>query len=293
MSRVPHYLLLLVMCSVLSSCSFHRLVAGRKARTIDLGRGIVIDTSRLTGPLPYVPPIETTVSDSVTRAAAQLIQDLTPLWKKRLHYTTFSGKAKVHFEGPDMKQEFTAHFRIGKDSVIWIAITGLGGMVPVARILITPDSFMMINQLQKEYTLLPLGEAAKILPARVDFYSIQHLITGEPLRDGTIKDASGFGGGWYLEVEDSAYVQRITYNKADSSMRSAQLKTRSAAGPQAITEYGAYMTIDNRTISTGRVINIQNGNDVYTIDMNFMKIEFDQPNEYPFSIPKNYTLKQK
>jgi len=287
--------MLFVTGSALSSCSFHRLVAGKKAKSYDWSQ-VTTDTGHLAGPQPDIlPNVDTPVNKApdASTAVSRLIEELTPLWKARLAYTTFSGKAKVHFEGPDEKQEFTAHFRIRKDSVIWIAITGLGGMVPVARILITPDSFMLINQLQKEVTLLPLAKAAKILPAKVDFQSMQHLITGDPLQEGVITNASGlFGGGWSIEVEDSNYVQRIIYNKSDSTMRSAQLRTRDVNGPRAMTEYGGYMFIDDRRISTGRVINVQNGNDVYMIDMNFMKIDFDQPLDYPFSIPKNYTLKQ-
>ena len=57
-------------------------------------------------------------------------------------------------------------------------------MVPVARIYITPDSFIMVNQLQKEVDEITLSRAAKVLPAKVDFDALQRLVVGEPLRDG-------------------------------------------------------------------------------------------------------------
>jgi len=285
-----------VICSTLSSCSFHWFVASKKANSNDRDSlRITFDTSHIFGPQPYVAaPTHDTLkkADSIAREA-RLIDQLTPLWKNRLAYSTFSGKARVRFEGPDVKQEFTAHFRIRRDSAIWIAITGMGGMVPVARILITRDSFMMINQLQKEVTLLPLDEAAKILPTKVDFSSMQSLVTGEPIRDGVITNASSTGSAWVIEVEDNEYIQRISYNKSDSSMHTAQLGTRNLTGPIALTEYGSYMVIDNHKISTGRVINVQNGGDIYTIDLNFMRIDFDQQLDFPFSVPDNYTLKQK
>jgi hypothetical protein len=286
-----------MICCVLSSCSFHRLALWKKNKSNGWDTlQPAPDTGRIIGPQPYVAaPARDTVKKAADSLAKvnRLIDQLTPLWKNRLAYNTFSGKARVRFEGPDTKQEFTAHFRIRRDSAIWIAITGMGGMVPVARILITKDSFMMINQLQKEVTLLPLEEAAKILPAKVDFSSMQSLVTGEPIRDGIITNASGSGSAWVIEVEDRDYIQRISYNKSDSSMHTAQLGTRDLTGPIAMTEYGSYMVIDNHKISTGRVINVQNGGDIYTIDLNFMKIDFDQPLDFPFSIPDNYTLRQK
>ena len=51
--------------------------------------------------------------------------------------------------------------------------------------------------------------------------------------------------------------------------------------------------VDGRHVSTARVINISNGADVFSIDMNFSNIRFDEPQDYPFSIPKSYEIKDK
>jgi len=279
--------------SALSSCSFHRSVAGKKAKSYDAGK--VGDTSHVA---PHVSRIMLPQPDTVGNASdtmslvRKLIDELTPLWKTRFVYKTFSGKAKVHYEGPDDKQEFTAHFRIRKDSLIWIAITGLGGMVQVGRIYVTPDSFIFVNQMQNEVTRISLDETAKVLPAKMDFASLQRLLVGEPLREGTITNATNFGGSLSLRVEDSSYIQLITYNKIDSTMRTGQLRTRDPNGPQAMIEYGSYVMMNNQKVSTNRVINIQNGNDVYMLDMNFQRTDFDQELEFPMSIPSTYTLKE-
>ena len=280
--------LLFISCG-LSSCSFHWHLNRRKATTVDSTSVAVVDTSRagLSKGNPATPPVVDTLA-----AERLLISQLTPLWHRRLDYKTFSGKARVHFSGPDGGKEFTAHFRLRKDSVIWVNITFAS--IPVARILVTPDSFFLLNPTQKEITRLPLSQAAKILPARVDFFSLQNLIIGEPLRDGAITGASepAFGGSWNIQVEDTAYIQRITYNKADSTMRTGQLRTHKPDGPQAITAYGDYKTENGRKISTARTLNIQNGADAYSLDMNFMKVDFDEPLDYPFNIPKSYTEKK-
>ncbi|MFI5196553.1 MAG: DUF4292 domain-containing protein [Chitinophagales bacterium] len=294
MNRSVCVVILLLMAGTLSSCSFHRLVAGKKAKSYDWNKAVA-DTSHVNGLMPRIifPQPDTIANTNDTLSLVKkLIDELTPLWQTRFVYKTFSGKAKVHYEGPDENQEFTAHFRIRKDSLIWIAITGLGGMVQVARIYVTPDSFIMVNQMQKEVTRIPLDKAAKVLPAKVDFKSLQRLVVGEPIRDGVITNATNFGGSWSLRVEDSSYIQLIIYNKADSTVRSGQLRTRDPNGPQAIIECGGYVMINNRKLSTNRVINIQNGNDVYMLDMNFMRTDFDLELDYPVSIPSTYTLKE-
>jgi hypothetical protein len=228
---------------------------------------------------------------AVAKPVNPLIEQYRPIWEKRLNYTTFSGKAKMQFEGPDSKVEFTGHIRLKRDSAIWVNITAIGGIVRAACIFITPDSFFMVNYQQDQVTILPLSQADKFLPAKVDFASLQNLIIGEPLRQGTIVDAIGGGDSIVLHVEDTSYLESVMYNKVDSTLRLARLRTRKPGGPTAQTDYSDYITSSNRKVSTGRVINLMNGKDQYTLYMNFTKAEFDEPVTFPFNIPKNYKIK--
>lgn len=287
MNRVLCLAAIVIVFAGMSSCSFFRVVS----RTKNKEEVKVADTARrvVVAPLP-VPAAETRLNDSIIRVR-QLVEALTPLWRRRLAFNTFSGKAKVHFDGPDGKEDFTAHIRIKKDNVIWVAITAAMGGLSVAKLYITPDSIFLVNYLRKEVTQMPLSQAAKILPAKLDFYSLQNMIIGEPLREGRITNATNLPDAWSLQVEDSNYIQRITYNKADSTMRTGNMQTRNLGGPQAMEEYESYELIDNRKISTGREIHILNGAKGYYFDMNFSRIEFDQPLDFPFSIPDNYEIK--
>ena len=250
----------------------------------------VIDTTARLKPVDTtVAPVTTTINSTDKK---QLIDSLSPLWQKHFTYTTFVGKAKMHYEGSGINQEFTANFRVKKDSIIWVAVTALGGMVQVARVYITPDSFYLVNYIQKEAYRMPISQAAKLLPVPIDFSTIQNLIVGEALRSGgNITDAATLPDVWSKQVEDSNYIQQIAYNKADSTMRSGLLRIRGASGMQGTIQYSNYSLTDSRLFSLDRNINIQNAGDQYTLDMSFVNADFDQPLEYPFSIPRNYTMK--
>jgi outer membrane lipoprotein-sorting protein len=294
MNRYLAVIILFILADCSSSCSFYKAMRHPKGKAV---AGPGTDSNEVAAVVPEVKSIPKDTSVAVVpRDTAsvdrQLVDQLTPIWKKRLVYKTFSGKAKMKFESADSKLEFTGHFRVAKDSVIWINITALGGMFQAARILVTPDSFFMINYQQEEVTRMPLSRANKLLPANVDFYSLQNLVLGEPLRDGPITAAASTGDSCILLIEDTAYIQRYVYNKADSTIRTGQLNTRNPNGPRAMTEYSSYLNTNNGKISTGRALNIRNGDDVYLLDMNFSKIDFDQPLDFPFSIPANYTVKQ-
>ncbi len=303
MNKIVAGLFFIAITLNLSSCSLVKSLKRHKHKAIN--SVAIIDSSTLgkDAQSPVVKSVETVVKKDTVAVVniekskqdtiAQWKQNMDavmPLWKHRMAYNTFGGKAKVHYEGPEDNYDFNANFRIRKDSVIWIEINAMAGIFRV-RIFVTPDSLFMINYLKKEVTVLPLSDAAKILPSKIDFSSLQNLITGEPLRDGNIVDVKMKPDSLVIDVSDTAYLQQFTYTRADSNMVAAVLATRKPDGPMARSAYSNYEWIKNRKISMGRVINLQNGADAFKMEMEFIKADFDEPLDYPLNIPKNYTRK--
>lgn len=296
MNRILSVLTLFTLSACLSSCSILKFRSGKKEKTIAIADTTTIKSD--TTSLAHTPAIiadtsiavatpPTTVTPPVPPVPNPMIEQLAPLWKNRLQYQTFSGKAKARFEAADGNgNDFTANFRIRKDSVIWINISALGGLFS-ARIFVTPDSFFMTIPVKREAHRIALKDAAKILPARVDFFTLQNLVLGEPLRDGAITDAAMSQDTLFIKVEDTAYVQTVLYSSADSAMRRDQLIHRNGA-PQATADYRDYESANNRKISKGRTLSITNGGETYRLYLDFTNFTFDEPLEYPFSIPKNY-----
>lgn len=281
--------LLVMLAGGLSSCKTGKKPTRRK---------VFIDTMTHAGPITVLPDTEGAVLIADTAAPVlnaeklQLIETLKPVWQQQIGYTTFEGKAKMHYEGKDQNVDFTTSFRLKKDSVIWVSVTALGGLVPVARACITPDSIRLVNYLQKEAYLMPMSKAGELLPASVDFAALQNLIIGNVLRTmDHITDITDFGGAWSLQMDDGEYQQQLTYNKSDSTMRSSQLRAKAVAGPAAVIQYGNYELLSDRHFADSRAINIINKGEQHYLDMNFNSASFDQQLEYPFSVPKKYTLK--
>src|SRR6185295_20282914 len=92
----------------------------------------------------------------------------------------FTGKAKVVVTEGNNKIDFTANFRIRKDSAVWISISPALG-IEVARMLMTKDSIRIIDRIDKKryargydffkaYTSLP-----------IDLYAVQNLVAGNLL----------------------------------------------------------------------------------------------------------------
>ncbi len=278
MNKCVTGLLLGVLFFGISSCGVFKKKSRRNVKSTD---SVVV-----------VQPPNTNLPPVLSPEKILLAQSLLPLWNQEIAFSTFSGKAKMHYSGDETKQEFTAHFRIKKDNIIWISVTALGGIVQVARLYVTPDSFKLLNYLQREYTTMPLSEANKILPFPADFRMLQNLIVGNVIqKKGTPTDATDFGGTLALQMQDGDLMQLAKWNKADSTLRVLQLRIVQNNALDGNFMFGDYQTISGRKFADTRTVNIINDGTQHYLDMNFGNVDFDKKIDFPFSIPKNFDRK--
>jgi hypothetical protein len=235
---------------------------------------------------------DTVAGDMVDSAKLQLMSTLSNVWQQPLDFSTFTGKAKMHYEGKGQKQDFTTIFRVKKDETIWATVIALGGIVQVARVYITPDSLKIINYLEKEVTFMSLADASKVLPVPADFSTLQRLVMGTALRTtGNPIDAADLGNILSLQIAEDNFLQQINYNKADTTINTLQMHTKDENGPSGVMQFSDYQKVNGNTFPMKRTLNVVNGGELYYLDMDFNKAEFDQPVDFPFSIPKNYKRK--
>jgi hypothetical protein len=285
----------IILCFILlngfTSCKLLRHPAGKRVNkdTLSISHAFI-------GPLNEGMELRPAKKDTVavpvmSNEKKMLIERIKPVWQEGYNFTSFSGKAKMHYEEKDNQKDFTAHIRVKKDSVIWIYITALGGMVQVAKVYINQDSLKMINYFDKEVLLMPLSQATRLLPVPADFATLQNFIVGQALRQsGWISDAADSGNNWYIVAEDSNYVQHLVYNKTDSTLRSGLMLTHAANSPEGLIQYNSYGPVQNKKFSFQRIVHIENAGAVYELDMDFTNVDFDQELDYSFSIPKSYTV---
>lgn len=194
------------------------------------------------------------------------------------HFEWFSGKARVGVTRGNDNTNFTANFRIKKDSAIWISITPALG-VEVARMLLTKDSIQVINRLSrkrdtrgydffKSYTSLP-----------VDFYTVQNLITGNLLFIRNSYDVK--------KTTDSLILLLSNENSAGDSIvlsKSFQLLSQFLTeSPQKnfSSSNSLYDIQYNPPFSLWRKIVIRRPEET-VIDITFNKIKLNDPLKFPF-----------
>jgi len=91
----------------------------------------------------------------------------------------YSSRVNGRFDDGKLKTNFTAKVRMKKDSVIWMSVSVALG-IEVARVMLTPDSIMMINRLQKNYFTGGYDYLSTTLGVPVSYEMAQAIFTGEP-----------------------------------------------------------------------------------------------------------------
>ncbi len=81
------------------------------------------------------------------------------------------------YEGPDEKASFRANLKSEKDKQILLTISKIN--IPLARLLLTPDSVKMVNYLKKEYLEEAYDYLSDLVDMELNFELIQSIISNE------------------------------------------------------------------------------------------------------------------
>lgn len=213
-------------------------------------------------------------------------------------FRTFSGKAKLEYEGTDQSADVTVVIRIRRDSAIWASVVAVGGAVPVARVLITPDSVFYVNFLRREGARMAAPDAANLLPIPLEFAQLQAVLLGDAQAPRAAITSTGTA-----EVSDVYYVAtRLPhaaytsyYNAADTTLIGEEALGVND-GSQTTVQYRMFEGVDGKRFPLRRKLTavVARPDSVarHTVLLTFSDPpRFDVPLDFSFSIPKNYTVK--
>ncbi len=232
-----------------------------------------------------------TAKKTATAPVKPVSQDRTPeeYLKQSIAWSTFNGKADMHFEHKDQNQDFTGNLRMRKDKDIWASIIALG-IAEVARASITPDSLRAIIRIGKKAYALSYEEGLSLIQAQVEFPVLQNLFIGNPLiSDGPVKSAKTVDSLMLITLSKDDFTEVLTYNKKTGVLQELQLNSEQRNFKCNI-RYEKYGPITGQQpFAFNRYIIINNKGEEIKLNMEFSKAELDVPVETAFSIPDSYT----
>lgn len=94
-------------------------------------------------------------------------------------FNVLSAKASVKYID-DKETSFKVHIRVKKDSAIWVSITPLLG-IEMARVLITKDSVMFLNRIDKQYFVGTFDYINTKFGTDLDYQMLEAVIIGNSI----------------------------------------------------------------------------------------------------------------
>jgi len=203
------------------------------------------------------------------------------------NFNTFSGRASTQLNLNGNKNNVTLNLRLQNGKKIWASVTAIAG-IEVARALVTPDSIFLINRLQSVYFKKPFSYINKLAGKQVNFKTLESLFIGNAVPEllnnsaslQTIGDTVTVSG-----VTDSLVYKlilgpgmRAVQTNISNQSESQSLQVTNNAVVQAV-NHVMPTQIDIKTLVNGKKIQV---------NLHYTKFDFDQPLEFPFSIPASY-----
>ncbi len=232
----------------------------------------------------------TTKKTTATGPEKPVSQDKKPeeYLAQTIAWSSFSGKADMHFESKDQNQDFTGNLRMRKEKDIWASVIALG-IAEVARASITPDSLRAMIRIGKKAYALSYKEGLELIQAQVEFPSLQNLFIGDPLINNVaVKHAESKDSLIMITVAKDDFTELLTYNKRTGTLQELQLNS-DQRNFRCNIRYEKYGPITGKQpFAFNRYIVINNKGEEIKLNMEFSKAELDVPVETSFSIPDSY-----
>jgi hypothetical protein len=256
------YIKLITVCCLL-------LIFGCKSRKLVMVKKVVADSTAAVKPLD-------------TKAAK-----LTVIKAKQTSFNTFSGKAKTKLDISGNSNDVTLNIRIQMGHKIWVSVTAIAG-IEVARAMITPDSILLINRLQSVYVRKPFSYINKFAGKQVNYKTLESLLIGNALPELLTENSEFFSaeGNTTLTGNLNNVVYKLILGP-DMKATQTSLGNQSAAQTLQVTN-SAFIQATNRIMPSQIDMASVVKDKKIQVNLHYTKADFDQPLEYPFSIPSRY-----
>lgn len=226
-------------------------------------------------------------SDSTAKALDTKTSKLASIRSKQISFNSFTGKAKTNLSINGNSNDVTLNIRIERDKKIWVSITAILG-VEVARAVITPDSILVVNRLQGVYTRKPFSYVYNYASKQVNYKTIESLLIGNAIPELLNENAE------FTPLNDnitiSGNLEDLVYKLvigADYKVTQTNLSNE-AQGQSLQVANNTFIQATNRVMPSQIDIASVVKDKKIQVNLHYIKVDFDQHQEYPFSIPDRY-----
>ena len=221
------------------------------------------------------------VANTMPDPTAESIQSF---WKNQYKEDYFEARGKATLVMDGKNTNLALHLKMKKDSLLWakVSMFGIG-----ATVLITQDSFFMINTLNQEYMAYGNNYLYQYLGYKSTLSQVQNLLIGNAVfkqnKYRYLPDIK------QLSASDGVAVNHIVINEKNRIFRS--LVTSQDTTQQAVIQYDAYQNLNNTLIPTLVDLLVQQKTKDLKVILNYQTMSNNIITSFPFSIPSGYRRK--
>jgi hypothetical protein len=128
--------------------------------------------------------------------------------------TNFSGS--VNYDGN--RNNISGQIRIKNNEQIWMTVSAMGGLVPVANLLVTPDSVFLHNRMERTAMLRDFSFFKEVVGMDITFEMLQDILVGDfvyiDIPNTTYLYEFSEGNKLFIQIIEPMPVElRLTYSK--------------------------------------------------------------------------------
>lgn len=209
-----------------------------------------------------------------------------------ISFEHFFAKVKIDFTDSKGKNtNATAFIRMRKDSLMWVSITGALG-IEGFRVLIKPDSVFVMDKLEKTIAIRTVDYLQDVVKLPVNFQILQDIIIGNPVYFPRNITSFKTNGSQLMALSVGEYFKHlITLDTTNNMVMNSKLDDVDELRNRTCNiSFADYANIQNRWFSNKREITVTEKTKL-DVQLEFKQVAFDEPQSFPFNIPKNYQRK--
>ncbi len=199
------------------------------------------------------------------------------------NYQWLRTRADINYKSAEDQYSAQASFRIKKDELIWSSVSVL---IEAARLLITNDSAVMMNKLQREYTVLRTQDLQKMLAIEgLDIKALQKLLLAQPpfgIREGSKLTTTE--NAYSLQFQNASFKEEM---ELGNTLNLQKYRFERNASQHITVSYSNFTRVDEKFLPQKIVFDIASPEKIL-ITLNVSDYTFLDSDDAPFSIPANY-----
>ena len=209
-------------------------------------------------------------------------------YQNALDFKTLSGKMRIDYSDGESSQGVSVTLRMEKDKAIWISAPF--GMV---KAYITPGRVSFYNKLQNEYFDGDFAYLSEFLGTELDFEQVQNLLLGEAIFDlnNAKYDVELVNKSYQLKPKKPMELFKVLFMVDPTNFKMASQQLSQPLKKRLLQiNYNSYQNINKWVLPNDIAIAAIDGNERNTVDIEYRNMEFNQPLNFPYNIPKGFKI---